>query len=499
MDMIRWPVNQETFYQLGMIFAVPKNPISIFNTIQNIPKEAVTPNSDILREKGIKDALGNLSPTFRRALSVLADPDGLVRIKIISDKQEKQWTVYFGKDLTNRILYSILPDESFLVDPFDLDDQLMSLRNWVGSSSIKNHSYELLCSQSEALVFASLFDLHAKSHGQELFSDGFQGVKKFTKEEILSTIEVNWSNDSSLVGNLPYQSPIEASNLEIQQPLASLVESGFCQIKEDSYYSLPEAQLAFINNFFYIDQIIKIDLRRLHRTSGQITTIQQTYLQNGLRNILSIEYQENKVHFRSITAIELAEQFTQIVEQGITQIPDPQPLITPASSTVIMSQDEIVWQLLPKDSDRPITISNITRIGRHPNNQIVITEPSISRWHAQIELRSGECTITDLGSSNGTFVNGKKIQTPTSLRNSDSIQVGPITYILISQDLSILSTEKHTSVPENIDQTINASTSSKPDLNENKPIPPAKFCPGCGRPARSGAKYCDQCGTQIIL
>ncbi|HIK23767.1 MAG: FHA domain-containing protein [Cyanobacteria bacterium J003] len=67
---------------------------------------------------------------------------------------------------------------------------------------------------------------------------------------------------------------------------------------------------------------------------------------------------------------------------------------------------------------------NTFTIGRDPSNDLVIEHPTVSRHHAKIERRNGDLILTDLASSNGTFVNGREVETPTLLRVGDSIRIG---------------------------------------------------------------------------
>ncbi len=50
-----------------------------------------------------------------------------------------------------------------------------------------------------------------------------------------------------------------------------------------------------------------------------------------------------------------------------------------------------------------------TRIGRDPENDIVIPQPTVSARHASIETRGGGYSLQDLGSGNGTFLNGRRL------------------------------------------------------------------------------------------
>jgi adenylate cyclase len=65
----------------------------------------------------------------------------------------------------------------------------------------------------------------------------------------------------------------------------------------------------------------------------------------------------------------------------------------------------------------------LTTMGRSNTCEIMITDPLVSRQHCQILLGMGGITLKDLGSTNGTFLNGAKV-TESPLRNQDVISVG---------------------------------------------------------------------------
>jgi pSer/pThr/pTyr-binding forkhead associated (FHA) protein len=65
------------------------------------------------------------------------------------------------------------------------------------------------------------------------------------------------------------------------------------------------------------------------------------------------------------------------------------------------------------------------RIGRHPEcNMVLQDDGKVSRRHARIYRVGEECMIEDNGSSNGTFVNGEKIEHPRFLQPGDKIAIG---------------------------------------------------------------------------
>ncbi len=63
-------------------------------------------------------------------------------------------------------------------------------------------------------------------------------------------------------------------------------------------------------------------------------------------------------------------------------------------------------------------------IGRDINNDIVINDSEVSRRHARLFLSEGNYVIEDLGSTNGTSVNGQRITGPYLLRPGELIMLG---------------------------------------------------------------------------
>lgn len=68
-------------------------------------------------------------------------------------------------------------------------------------------------------------------------------------------------------------------------------------------------------------------------------------------------------------------------------------------------------------------VEGTLRIGRSDESDIVLNDPSVSRAHAVVEIVAGQAMLRDLESTNGTYLNGRRIRAER-LRDGDELQLG---------------------------------------------------------------------------
>jgi adenylate cyclase len=71
-----------------------------------------------------------------------------------------------------------------------------------------------------------------------------------------------------------------------------------------------------------------------------------------------------------------------------------------------------------------VELRPINSLGRHPSNSIQLLDKIVSKEHCILEQRDGVCILRDLGSLNGTFINGERVRGEQALKHGDEITLG---------------------------------------------------------------------------
>ncbi|HCT41459.1 MAG TPA: hypothetical protein DF427_09915 [Moraxellaceae bacterium] len=128
------------------------------------------------------------------------------------------------------------------------------------------------------------------------------------------------------------------------------------------------------------------------------------------------------------------------------------------------------WQLKAMSgaiSGKMFLIDGTTVLGRDPGCDIIITGPHVSRRHAEISIRSGQLWMKDLGSSNGSFLNGKRSE-ESMLKHGDEVKFDAVIFKVVGPS------EPVDSVDEADMTQFRPAIASRPAAPVSAPAPVAK-------------------------
>jgi uncharacterized RDD family membrane protein YckC len=142
-------------------------------------------------------------------------------------------------------------------------------------------------------------------------------------------------------------------------------------------------------------------------------------------------------------------------------------------------------------------VSRVISIGRDPSNDLVLSDAMVSRRHAILEHRDNQYILRDNNSSNGTMVNGDRVDIEKPLRDGDLVAIGS------SRLLFQLDETAEASIPAAV---VAAGMSHGPAA---RPVPEAPKAPArapgadevrcghCGKTALTGDRFCRGCGRDL--
>ena len=101
----------------------------------------------------------------------------------------------------------------------------------------------------------------------------------------------------------------------------------------------------------------------------------------------------------------------------------------------------------------PLDRSEIS-FGRHPDNDVIISEGGVSRFHAKLCFEDGQFVVYDLDAKNGTFVNGLQVKRQ-AIQSGDTLTLAGTPMLFIDRSASI------------IQQTLDDTSLLEPDRNDD--------------------------------
>ncbi len=154
------------------------------------------------------------------------------------------------------------------------------------------------------------------------------------------------------------------------------------------------------------------------------------------------------------------------------------------------------WSLTVRNgamAGKKIALAGKFRVGRGSQSDLALPDDAASRNHLAIDVSGAGCTVTDLGSTNGTFLNGTLVSQPTALKDGDVVLCGQ-TEMVIAGPAPAPAFHAQATVMLSREQV--AQMAPPPAA---APEPPAGFCRHCGKPLVGAPKFCAFCGRQLRL
>ena len=94
----------------------------------------------------------------------------------------------------------------------------------------------------------------------------------------------------------------------------------------------------------------------------------------------------------------------------------------------------LVVQRGPGAGSRYLLDSDLSTVGRHPESDIFLDDITVSRRHVEFRRQDGTFRVHDVGSLNGTYLNGDRVD-DAELQNGDEVRIGKFRLIFFASDV----------------------------------------------------------------
>jgi pSer/pThr/pTyr-binding forkhead associated (FHA) protein len=122
------------------------------------------------------------------------------------------------------------------------------------------------------------------------------------------------------------------------------------------------------------------------------------------------------LHLITIGFVALLWAFLFVVGRGISQHLRRESSRSEAPAVAVTES--------PTQAGLTFRVTGPLILGRSPEADVVLQDPYASDFHVRLAFQGGEVRLHDLGSTNGTLVNGERVTAPLSLRRGDRVQIG---------------------------------------------------------------------------
>lgn len=151
----------------------------------------------------------------------------------------------------------------------------------------------------------------------------------------------------------------------------------------------------------------------VHRSDLERLLPHRAYLEEEWATLLGDVAQRVGIAFASPPVVELRER-----EGMVPGAIDVEPLTGEEEQPVF-----VLRMVAGMPAGARYTVTGGMRVGRSKESEIFLVDPSVSRNHAVLELQGDHVIVRDAGSTNGTFVNGERVQLRT-LHPGDRVAFG---------------------------------------------------------------------------
>jgi pSer/pThr/pTyr-binding forkhead associated (FHA) protein len=395
-----------------------KSPLSPLN-VPNPPELTSDQRAELIKA-GLFDENGLVEPA-RLLLAALSEVPSFARLRMNAPNGYVDEAVHFTGEGAQSIGISNTPDGLVLTTPGNVDAILNKLKEYVGDSIHDAGSWSVELQPTEMLVLAALLDMRRKAVLHAILDQQPVVPPPGDPQSVVTAIQAMWSDPQWLTTAIQNTANIQAAP-DAQQAhvaLMALADKELVWLQDSSFLPVPEV-IAIIDRFLLIGNILTLDAGNSN-LQGRYVMTRQCWLQTGVSEMLHLSSNASLFRLEVVSPAAVIEKL-RFYLTTFDAIPAPAIEVLNLAVTIEMGTG----------SGQSFPLVDETVIGRSEQAHVRIFDVRASRRHAVIRKISQGYQLSDAGSTNGTYLNGQFLTSPSWLHPGDIIRIGETQIKVIS-------------------------------------------------------------------
>lgn len=458
----------------------------------------------------LADDVGMPSKAFKPALEVLGGTPVSIQVGMRSPVKALGYSFYFAPDGKSLASLHSTTDGLVLSHPVDVEEVVGEFKLFTGESPAQSFTFEVTLPLVEAMVLAVFIDQRRKAVLKAIADDMPVGIGAYDENALGRLLASGVDSPQWLTAILKPLAGVSAPPPfpMVQAALAALVGKGFLAFR-DRKYMLAEPVFGLADRMLLIQNQLTLYVAHTNE-QDKVAVNSFVFLQLSLTDVLSLENQMGNIAFKVLSVAGMLD----MLRRYLTDV-DAVPALPVVHKKLMLSV------LSGANAGMKFPLNENLEIGRDKTCGFMLNDPKASRHHVMIEVLESGYKLNELGSTNGTLLNGVLVKDPMWLKEGDIILIGESQIAVVAQPEGGLVDSPATVYAAAAEQPAapapapaggafcvkcNAPLGEK-DLfcaNCGAPVarsaaaaPAGKTCPRCNSPVMEGARFCGSCGSPL--
>lgn len=346
---------------------------------------------------------------------------GQTQISTIMRTSEQGVSTSFTCGGDGMVQYGFSDDQLILHSPRKIEEMVPALLpDWMQVEDFENARIKMP-------LGAFLFFKQACLLADMAFVINEDGNRHFTRADLVDYF-MKSSGWIDVYHALGLENTLDLTEMPLAAYLQTLLVTQYLEEEPNGYLKIGVAGIPLSETLSDPDMVsISMGMQSLSKNK----TVNTSFF-FGNKRLFRMDMMSSGLTIEQVADVKAGQQWLMdlLIPTGVVNLADldeQPPTIQPVEQQAVNAENEVNWQITILDGaymNKTFTLDGDFAIGRGEQNNLTLLDGIASRKHALLKKTDQGYEIQDLGSANGTFLNGERVSNPRPIWDGDLILIG---------------------------------------------------------------------------